>query len=669
MKLQENLKCSYFCCRNKILLKRMKINIGLRTLLLLMILVIVNNNAWSQVVVERSRDKVTISGVPYYIHQVKKGETAYSISRAYGITVEELTKENPPAVYGVNEGQSLRIPVKSVDGFKPAEPVTIKPQLKDETRFIYHTLRPGETVYSLSKAYGVSENEIIQSNPGIDITKLSVGTEIAVPKRVFMSDQQKFDEQEKKYIYHKVLNGETLSSIAEKYGLTVRVLRRENRDLRFPQVGDFVRVPATNIHETSPIQPGQIDTLAVEAEQPLIKAERPAGFTPVNNLRGSLNVAVLLPFYLNQNSIRTEIDSKQTKRPDEWIFPGSLDFVEMYEGILLAADTLRSLGLDITLSTFDIRSDTIGITKLIESGKLSQMDLIIGPVYSRNLTIVAEYARSKSIPVVSPVTLLNNLVLVNNPTLFMANSSLEVAQKALAKRISENYDNNLVFVHADSAGTDPDIKRFKNMIFSELSYKMPYEDIKFKEFLSGSIFNNDSINRLSHALSEHSKNIVIIASEESPIISEIVRNVHGLSKKYDVKVFGYPAMREELDNLEQKVLFDLDIAIYSSFWIDYSRKNIQRFNYNFKQKFLTEPSEKSYAWQGFDIGYYFMSGLAINGKSFIAHPEKHNPELLQTEFDFERKGAGYGFENQKLFLVRYTKDYEVKLVEEDNLLK
>ena len=49
----------------------------------------------------------------------------------------------------------------------------------------------------------------------MDINKLSVGTEIAVPKREFMSDRQKFDDQQKKYIYHKVLIGETLSSIAE----------------------------------------------------------------------------------------------------------------------------------------------------------------------------------------------------------------------------------------------------------------------------------------------------------------------------------------------------------------------------------------------------------------------------------------------------------------------
>ena len=69
----------------------------------------------------------------------------------------------------------------------------------------------------------------MQSNPGIDINKISVGAEIAIPKRDFMSNQQKFDDQENKYIYHKVLKGESLSSIAKQYGLTVRQLRKRKQ--------------------------------------------------------------------------------------------------------------------------------------------------------------------------------------------------------------------------------------------------------------------------------------------------------------------------------------------------------------------------------------------------------------------------------------------------------
>jgi len=307
---------------------------------LLIVLLITTNCfiAVSQVVVERSKEKVIISGVAYYIHQVKKGETAYSISRAYGITVEELTKENPPAVYGVNEGQSLRIPVAQTTSVNIPDVIPLKKIQKDESKFLYHSLQPGETVYSLSKLHGVSENEIIQSNTGIDINKLSVGYEIAIPKRVFMSDRQKFDDQEKKYIFHKVLKGESLSSIAEKYGLSVRELRKENRDLRFPQAGDFVRVPGVKVTEAEVVLPPVTDTSVVVADQPEVKYQRPAGFTQIKDLRGSLNVAVLLPFYFKENANRKEIDSSKLikgkkptplKKPEEWIYQKSFDFLEM----------------------------------------------------------------------------------------------------------------------------------------------------------------------------------------------------------------------------------------------------------------------------------------------------------------------------------------------------
>jgi LysM repeat protein/ABC-type branched-subunit amino acid transport system substrate-binding protein len=654
----------------------MRINNRIKALVLLISILICTNTVNSQVIVERSKDKVIISGIAYFVHQVKKGETAYSISKAYGITVEDLIRENPPAVYGINEGQALRIPVKLVTETKPAETVVAKRE-HDENKFIYHSLKPGETVYSLSKAYGVSENEILQSNTGIDINKLSVGAEIAVPKREFMSNQQNFDDQENKYIYHKVLMGETLSSIARQYGLTLRQLRRENRDLRFPQVGDFVRIPGAKKIEIQEIEHVKADTVTAIPEELSLKIDRSAGFVPVKDLKGSLDVAVLLPFYLTENSKRSEIDSstlvkgkknyKVTSVADDWIYPGSLDFLEMYEGILLACDTLRSLGLNINLHTYDIKGDTIEITNLIRSGKLEHVDVIIGPVYSQNLSIVSEYAKNLGIPVISPVPLKNNTALIKNPTLFMTSSSLEIAQKALAKKIGEYYDNNIVFIHSDTLGNDNDVKRFKNLIFTELGYKLPYEDIKFKEFIfySRSMFNNDSINRLSHALSDQSKNIVIIASEETAVISEVIDNVSGLSRRFNVKLFGYPVIRD-LDRLDQKQLFDMDVLIYSPYWIDYSKKNVKQFNSNFRQKFHTQPLEKSYAWQGYDITYYFLSGLAMYGKKFISNPEIHYPDLLQSEYDFKQKDKGDGFENQKLFMVRYTKNYEVILEDENN---
>jgi LysM repeat protein len=652
----------------------MRIIIRIKTLPLILILMICTNNLFSQVLVERSKDKAIISGVAYFIHQVKKGETAYSISKAYGITVEDLDRENPPAVYGIKEGQTLRIPVNLVSDSQ--QPVTepLK-RIHDDAKFIYHDLKPGETVYSLSKSFGVSEDEIVQSNPGIDINKLSIGTEIAVPKRQFMSSQQNFNNQDSKYVYHKVLMGETLSTIAKQYGLTVRQLRRENRDLRFPQVGDFVRIPGAKIAEIEVPEQVKSDTVAIVDEVQPVTVKR-SGYSPVKDLKGTLDVAVLLPFYLAENASRTEIDSskfvkgkriyKVNQMAEDWIYPGSIDFLEMYEGILLAADTLRSLGLNVNLHTYDIKNDTVEITKLINTGKLAGMDLIIGPVYSPILNIVTEYVKPLGIPVVSPVPLLNNSALVKNPTLFMSSASLEIAQRALAKKITEYADHNIVFIHADTLGVDEDVKMFKSMIFKELSYKIPYEDVKFKEFIfySRSMFNNDSINRLGHALSEQSDNVIVIGSEDAPVISEVIDNVSGLSRRFKIKLFGYPVIRD-LDRLEQKELFDMDILVYSPYWIDYSKKNVKQFNSNFRQRFHTQPLEKSYAWQGFDIAFYFLSGLAMHGKDFVEHPEIHYPDLLQNDYDFKRNAEGDGFENHKLFMVRYTKNYEVILEDEN----
>jgi hypothetical protein len=418
------------------------------------------------------------------------------------------------------------------------------------------------------------------------------------------------------------------------------------------------------------------DTVSVVPEDKVVYLEKPSELNRIKSLSGTLDVAVLLPFYLPENSRLAENDSskslkgkkiyKMENHSDDWIYPRSLGFVEMYEGILLAADTLRAMGMNINIHTFDIKSDTLGVTRLIASGKLDHMDLIIGPVHTSNLSIVASYAGGLGIPVVSPVQLSNNTVLENHPLLFLASSSLEVAQKAIARKMRDFYNSNFVLIHSDPEEENQDISRFRNLILNELISIMPFEEIRLKEmiFYSRSVFGNDSINRLAHALSERTGNVVIIASEDAPVMSESITDIHTLSRKFDLTVFGYPNMRY-LDNLDHKICFDLGLMIYSPYWIDYTQKDVLQFNSDFRTKFLTEPSEMSYAWQGYDIFYYFVSGLAIYGKEFLSHPEIHNPDLLHTEFDFRHKTNNDGFENQKLFLIRYSKDYDLELVTDD----
>ncbi len=655
--------------------------------------------ASSQVVVEKSKDKVVISGKTYYIHNVKKGETAYSISKAYGLNVDELVKENPSASKGIKEGQSLRLPVVTLvketspaqDDSKVNEKLQAveKPQSvvrksmadrqKDETKFIYHKLSTGDTVFSLARKYGVSEDEILQSNPGVDINKLSVGSEIAIPRRQFTTTPQNLEVSEKEYINYKVSKGESITSIAEKFGITVKELRKENRGVIFPRVDDYLRIPVAKVAEETKKEEVKKDTLIASIAEAREKIAKPAGFTSVGSLTGKYNIALLLPLYFEENAKRSETDSSQIvkgkpvkriiQRPDQWIYPESMTFLELYQGILIAADTLRAKGLDINISVFDMTWDTTQAVALINSGKLDNMDLIIGPVYSHNLALIADYAGSKEIPVVSPVPLKSNNALANRPYLFMAFPSLDIAQEYIAKRVGEYYDGNFVLIHSDTAGVDKSIGEYKNKIFKELSSKISYDDIKLKEFIfyNRSAIGNDSINRLEHALNEKSENIILIASEESSVLSETIMDLHTLSKKYPIKIVGYPAMRN-IDNLEPKYYFDLGIELYSPYWIDYGKEDVKKFIRTFRAKFLTEPSESSFAWQGYDITYYFLSGLAKFGKRFISNPEIHNPALLESEYDFSRSTDGSGFENHKLFLIKYTSDMDVKMQKDNKVM-
>ena len=140
--------------------------------------------AHAQVVVERSKDKAIIGGESYYIHVVKKGETAYSISRAYGITVDQLQHENPSTGVTLKEGMSLRIPVKIVTAAPAGQPVPYRHAIHNKDKFIYHILDKGETIFYLSRKYQVSEKEITEANPGLDVTKITLGSEIAIPRKI-----------------------------------------------------------------------------------------------------------------------------------------------------------------------------------------------------------------------------------------------------------------------------------------------------------------------------------------------------------------------------------------------------------------------------------------------------------------------------------------------------
>lgn len=622
--------------------------------------------ATAQVPVTKSTEKVVIRGKSYFIHTVEKGQTPFSISRAYSVTLEIFHAENPEALYGIKEGQVLKIPVVEVIG----EPV----REKDHERFIYHTMAPGETVFALSRRYDVSQEDIIAANPGVDPADIPIGMELAIPRKDFKIQTVSIAPQKEEFTSYRVKPGETMASIARRYGLSTRELRRVNGGMIFVRAGDILRIPGRHAISEDLVQPvQQADSLIVISEyDSLVYPGRGVDYTDISRLRGSVDIAVMLPLFLKENSVRFEDDSalpqarRVRERPFHWIHPGSVVFLEMYEGILIAANDLRESGMDVRIHTFDTRAEAAVVDAIINSGRLRNMDFIIGPVHSYNLERVVRYADRYEIPVVSPVPLQSSEILTGNRNVFLSNPSTETIQATLSRTIARHYDDNLIFIYSDTSSVRNESLALRNMIMRELSLWVPPNQINFKQVLyrSRSVSPSDTLNRLSHTLNSGATNVIILGTENQSAISETLMNIHGLLKWNNIIVYSYPSIRNLEENIDLNYLFDLGINFYTPFNIDYRKAEVLRFLTKFRETFGAEPAGTSFAWLGYDITTFFTSGFAVHGKRFVTNPGIHNPMLLHSRFDFRRDRPDDGFENWGLYHMKYTDKMELVVVEE-----
>ena len=126
------------------------------------------------------KDKVVKqNGKKYYLHIVIKGETVYGISRDFNLGVKDIVLENPKAMDGISPGDTLHIPLL------PVANVSANPNVQkaDSSKYIYHKVEAKETLYSLSKQYGVSINILDSLNPEIKDKGLRAGMDLRIPNR------------------------------------------------------------------------------------------------------------------------------------------------------------------------------------------------------------------------------------------------------------------------------------------------------------------------------------------------------------------------------------------------------------------------------------------------------------------------------------------------------
>lgn len=109
--------------------------------------------------IEISTEQVNVNNSLFYLHKVEEKQTLYSIAKAYKIEVEGIIKDNPAISSGLKEGMIIYIRVET----KELEP-TINVRERDIQFQAQHTVKWYESLSSISKKYGVTEEEIARAN-------------------------------------------------------------------------------------------------------------------------------------------------------------------------------------------------------------------------------------------------------------------------------------------------------------------------------------------------------------------------------------------------------------------------------------------------------------------------------------------------------------------------
>ena len=574
------------------------------------------------------------SAAGHFLHTVTKGQSLYSISSMYNVSVADIVKMNPGSDAGIKAGQTLKIP-----------------QTSTENQVVFHTIQPGETLYKLSVKHGVSVERICRANPGLSAKNFRIGQVIAIPPTGKASSEvaqqpvaetpqvqapQKSEPLKPKCRdMHKVEKKETLYSISRMYGITEAELIAANPELKTEKLkkGKFLCIPYANTttadaKPATPVAPSDAD---LTDDQLFAKNKKES------KKMSTIKAAVVLPFNTDGTGTREQ----------------QVRMVEYYEGFLMAVDSLKQMGVSIDLYTYDSGKSTESVKNILNKAEMKDMDIIFGPAHPEQVKPMAEFAQKNNVRLVVPFTSKGEDVF-NNPSVYQINTPQSYLYSEVYEHYIRKFSNaHVEFLDAQTGHTD------KDDFIKGLKEELKNNQITFKE-LKGESINPEGMKLAVDSLRE---NVIIPTSGRNVALIKILPQMVITSREhpnYNMKLFGYPEWQTYTDD-HLASFFELDTYFYSSFYTNNLFPAAIQFTNAYRKWFSKDMANTypKYGMLGFDMAFFFLQGLHKYGSNFEENMNQMPVTPIQTGFKFERVNNWGGFINRKVFFVNFTKNYEL----------
>lgn len=598
----------------------------------------------------RSQEKTIINGTVYYIHTVREGQTFFSICRAYDANREIVLRENPGLdPEHLKPGQAVRIPETAIQELMPY------PVNRDDLYELQ--VKKKHTVYSIARRYNVDEETIYYYNPWAR-NGIKVGQTLWIPRAEASTETVQEPHDTVHYFYYTVKEQDTLYSISRYYGVTVADIIYHNPELREGMhPGLVLLIP----------KPGWImaDSTATEESQMVdawlcLPAEEMVTY----------DVALLLPFFADHimrlSHESQDGDTLVTAGPDIFTQIG-MSFAEFYEGFLLAVDSLKHTGLSVNLHSYDTERDSAKLVRIQRELLMLRPDLIIGPVYTDHMSMVSRLAMYQDINIISPLSTSKSLV-DDNERLFQVVPSKETENIALVEYLKQYETGQFILIRSADSLSMNDSWRFKMHMLNGLPLDTTGNSPRFRDFVLTDTLMENLEKYLERILTKDVENYVIVYSSSEAEVIKLVSRLYVLSDKgdYSIRLFGQPEW-QTWQGIDLSHVHQLQLTLFTPFYTDFSDRQTAVFLRKCRDWYKYEPYGISpqgynYCMLGYDIGLYFLSALKKYGRNFEHCLHMLNNDLLLSSYRFQKTENG-GYENRYVNFIRYNSDFTIEKIQ------
>lgn len=373
------------------------------------------------------------------------------------------------------------------------------------------------------------------------------------------------------------------------------------------------------------------DTVAVLDDNPNPFIQ-PANLDTTIRTKIAYRVVIMLPFM-----------SKQFVPAANREIPGqSIKAIEFYEGVMMALDTLKKEGVSLFVDVYDTQRDTNTVKRLLQTRALQEADLILGPLTSNNLALVANFAKTYQKIVVSPLNSRSDIT-TNNPYYLQINPSFEVHSKYIINQL----DKIKPFNPYRNRSQEPEAANYLILALESDSTRVQQLQAEY------AIYKNNFDAKLPSLLR---KKVAISVDDLKPLLKKDRLNVV-VMPTYQEEAFIYNSLRELqtlVDKVEPHKGYDIAIVGMDR-WRYYSRINFEYYeflNLHFTSEYFAPNNahvnafrrdykslygigSREFALKGFDIMLFSGRMLEKYGTAFQAHLWKEKLKYRHTTFDIQ----------------------------------